>query len=1353
MTDSIHAYSLNMAGKQKQQTYDVFVGNLPTESNERNIGKLFTPFGEIAGIIVKESSKVKGPYNKFAFVKFLCLPDAERAVKEMDRKKVEGSEIVVKLSEDRRGKPDDRPKRGYKSPDTESLDGGGATAEQDRERETVLITHVESPITLWLQIVNDENTQTIFSITEQMGQVGPAAVPLKGPPEPGKVYGCKFSEDNTWYRCHIKQCYGTDKYKIQYIDYGNVEEVTSSALVEIPSNLASLRGMASKIMLHNTRAKDLSDKMGIQFLQNLTFNQMAQLVKVHPVSDGSGFYGHIYVNAVSLADTMIQAGYCHLKPSMAKGSVGQEHFGESNSVASAQGPFSKLDRGVKPTMAKGPGGQEPLGDPFNVGRPQNMFSKPDRGTNMVPMNQRQPGFPGPHSVAMSQPATMGMGGQQPLVPPNLGFPAKIGGGSPIDASKEKKLQADLIKKRQENEQLRNEKDTANKQLEYMKTKVKTLQDEFAASAAQLQEETLTKRILTVVSLANVVRRLRNQFPPDSQRCFLEEAIALCSDADRVDNSRCQSLMEVGSALAMYKAAQDEISKCRDPTELAMLVSGRDEARRRLHEKLNVCLGEIDRMPLTDRNKQVQEIQDRLSKTYNAYLQLQVQDVPSLETILPRFQPWKSRKDLEFSDVRTATDYCEEALQTALTQIKDKISVQSTATPDKPDLDIDNLMKTYAHALQREINVTDMVHSKDASLIALVIASVRKELQTEASMIENFRILRQEFYEKMKSIEPWLDNTPSFSELQENRKLLRSLKSKLRHLQADKLDLEESGDEGELVSVKEEETKVLGQLQAAVVKSESFMHEMATLADSNFPELRVQYPELGIENYLAYKGLVKSGRDLDMYQLTPGFRPDMSISTFNGQQVLIQEYHIGDGDHCSKDEFLNQVCKYNCDNGVIQSIFFNKSERQAYIETAWTGGEPAETLIKSQTWTPAELQQICVSLVQRVIALHSSGVIHGEITPQSVIIKDCNSVWLVLPDFSRTLAERMMKRYVTDTGVVFQSPELQFSSAESLGPAADVYNMVLLIFLLHNPSGKDSTAGSKEARSLQVLFDRVLSGKSATRVTTEQLLQLDYFSKPLPERSPSQPSPAPSPPVSMVTTVQPAVIKSTTEHMEIGVFRAEDYMSPHVLPPASSLPVVASSDTDNSWTTDTSASATDSSRDSPLDTTLAVTKSDSQHTVTGDSQESTGHAVEELPGFGFHLHLTGGNTPTAESCDVGLGDGPSANDQWTVTETGTWTNPEPAIDVGLAGDESEQDGTNGVDVPCDNGIHGAADFSEASHDGPVPNEKGAACWGGQDNLKNLLSGSSQFLSKKAHEVASCPLTALMKDLAKQCEYPA
>lgn len=50
------------------------------------------------------------------------------------------------------------------------------------------------------------------------------------------------------------------QYKIQYIDYGNVEEVSASSLVELPAALSSIKRLAIKVMLHNTRAKDLSDK-------------------------------------------------------------------------------------------------------------------------------------------------------------------------------------------------------------------------------------------------------------------------------------------------------------------------------------------------------------------------------------------------------------------------------------------------------------------------------------------------------------------------------------------------------------------------------------------------------------------------------------------------------------------------------------------------------------------------------------------------------------------------------------------------------------------------------------------------------------------------------------------------------------------------------------------------------------------------------------------------------------------------------------------------------------------------------------------------------------------------------------
>ena len=38
----------------------------------------------------------------------------------------------------------------------------------------------------------------------------------------------------------------------------------------------------------------------------------------------------------------------------------------------------------------------------------------------------------------------------------------------------------------------------------------------------------------------------------------------------------------------------------------------------------------------------------------------------------------------------------------------RISIESGLHSDKPEVDIDDLMKTYAHALQREISVTDLV---------------------------------------------------------------------------------------------------------------------------------------------------------------------------------------------------------------------------------------------------------------------------------------------------------------------------------------------------------------------------------------------------------------------------------------------------------------------------------------------------------------------------------------------------------------------------------------------------------------------------------------------------------------------
>ena len=81
----------------------------------------------------------------------------------------------------------------------------------------------------------------------------------------------------------------------------------------------------------------------------------------------------------------------------------------------------------------------------------------------------------------------------------------------------------------------------------------------------------------------------------------------------------------------------------------------------------------------------------------------------------------------------------------------------------------------------------------------------------------------------------------------------------------------------------------------------------------------------------------------------------------------------------------------------------------------------------------------------------------------------------------------------------------------------------------------------QSPSLQQLFDAVLSGKAATRVHAQQVLKMLQDAKPVeiyPQETVPVSMPAQTVPVQVPST---PVIKSTNEPMEIGVFRAEDYM--------------------------------------------------------------------------------------------------------------------------------------------------------------------------------------------------------------------
>lgn len=73
----------------------IYIGNLPWSITKNKLEELFSPFGEIEEAIVI-ANKYTGRSRGFGFVTFKKDSSAEEAIERMDRRDVEGRNLVVK---------------------------------------------------------------------------------------------------------------------------------------------------------------------------------------------------------------------------------------------------------------------------------------------------------------------------------------------------------------------------------------------------------------------------------------------------------------------------------------------------------------------------------------------------------------------------------------------------------------------------------------------------------------------------------------------------------------------------------------------------------------------------------------------------------------------------------------------------------------------------------------------------------------------------------------------------------------------------------------------------------------------------------------------------------------------------------------------------------------------------------------------------------------------------------------------------------------------------------------------------------------------------------------------------------
>ncbi|XP_048761648.2 serine/threonine-protein kinase 31-like isoform X3 [Ostrea edulis] len=1067
----------NSAGK-RLQTYDLFVGNLPLDADEKFVGKLFSKFGETKGIFVKDSNTI--PKKRFAFVNFLCEPDAEQAVKEINGQNMNGSKLVVRRQESRKRVPnkrenDDKSRASQNDYDTSSVSLGGwsSAGEVIKDdvltpflystgmKEIVIATYVENPVTVWIQTVTEENTSHLTNIMEQLVACCPAAPKVKGIPQTGKVYAAMFSEDGEWYRCIVKQSFGSEILKVQYIDFGNTEEIQASALLEIPPTVASHKPMAYKIVLHNTKAKDVTDQNGIRFLKKLTENRQLLAYKMKQLQDGTGFYGYLSIEGdpVNINDKVVNEGFASKRPSMGFRGGGGESPSHSSVSSLAHAHMA--------------------GDDGSMGSNNSLNSYIANESGYSRSSSNSPKLMN-HNVNKLQ--YSGKSPQNSIMPSSFNFPPPLmkskytspnkgmnnfynanstdsGSGQPRaeeiahHLEIQKTLQNDVSKKKREIDKLRT--DLARKELELQQ-----------ASSNKVQ-------IRSVVELAKKVKSLRLQFPT-GRASGLDEAVELALSGERITNSSATSLQQVITAVSTYRALQKEICNAKDMEELDSLVETRDLARKNLHEKLTDCVQELEVMPLDDRHNCV-----------------------------------SIKKREEFSCVRENSNMCAQEVAKAFRQIEGMMDLEAEDCAENVNFEINTLLKTYMQALQQEIAITDMERSQDSSLVATVLTAILNELHGEIAVLDNFRQFMAEFSQMKAGIEPWLDSKPNFDGVQECRKNIRALKSKLRHKEADRQDFEESGENEEEKVVKAEIQGLQYQLHQSLVTHDQLVLDLAKIADSHFPELLVKHHDTGIRTYLDYSGIVKTGWEMEHFALTPAVRPGMYSSTFCGNPVYVQEYHIGDSEHLRKEDFLAQIMAYYsiCSDCLVavQAVFFTKNERIGYVILNAEEMRDLETFMNEPGFDDKRRQKIARGVTSALNTLHQHGFVHGEVNPQNVGVMSDGAAVLLCPDFSRSLFDRTKRGYMTSHGMMFQAPEIlntHQSAPVQITTKTDLYLLGLVILYLHHPrsvipASRDGTPNlavlSLDSETGSLLYN-LLCGKPDMRIAASHLLKSGYLTR-------------------------------------------------------------------------------------------------------------------------------------------------------------------------------------------------------------------------------------------------------------------
>lgn len=712
----------------KRQTFDVFVSNLPANVTEQSLTSLFNEVGEVCDVRIKDSKRDQP--SKVAYVRYFFEVDADEAVAKRNGYRFGNNLLDVRKMSKAESNPGSssgsipksvlrwsdgeyKPVRLETPPEEKPADAGGCkealiaalgAAASERGGQIspppsnqpsinselqLLVCYVKDTTCFFGQRLSD--VDQVSEIGKKLASFCPSATPETSL-EYQKVYAARYSEDAEWYRCELVRKIDNNVSLMQYIDFGNSEEVQhGSGVVKLGDELASIPGMAIFVRLdglQSIRREDdpvlyekalsevrdlMEDKVVVvqtkttTFLKTTTFVTSCRLLQSNQ----------------NVFEEVLQRGYAKRREPLRLGTRMSPPGDDSARPSSA--PDAAAGRAGMPSQG---GGRRPPGHDRGHQRGPSSHEPPDRlpnnddhpmlvGRGLLvarglpigppPMPRGVPGirptFPGADPPIRGPLGNYGRDQQMIRNPGGMQF---AGSALAVRMALEERVESlqrpglDAADASASLRQLSEERNQLRAQLETMEARIKAMEQEVAAERAAAKPSDSFPNMEELLALLGESKLQREQFSTDGKTADAVRRAFDVLNSEKKLVAPAESKVE--DAVKCYQQAQDAIKTCHDEGELPVLRAARDASCRELQEQLQTFESGVDDADTLSRVGRLRASLADLRRVYGKVLD--VPRVVSLESASACPALWKlctnigilkMEKRLDFEKARSATD--------------------------------------------------------------------------------------------------------------------------------------------------------------------------------------------------------------------------------------------------------------------------------------------------------------------------------------------------------------------------------------------------------------------------------------------------------------------------------------------------------------------------------------------------------------------------------------------------------------------------------------------------------------------------------------------------------------------------